>query len=166
MNNDIIDCTSGGLVKNANRNRPPVVGTYTESMTTEFSDATSSDWSLFTSSDEASFTTESTRDSFSTVDYADASVTDPFSSMINSLCSSEYSSNRTVACSMFSSSRPHTRFFTERTASVLDSTVEASIPRQVTVPYSEGFHSDNSSIVHVTYDSDPRYEQTYYPPNF
>ncbi|KAJ8532277.1 hypothetical protein K7X08_012200 [Anisodus acutangulus] len=136
LNSDIIDCTSGGIVKNANKNRPPVVGTYTESMATEFSDATSSDWSLFTSSDEASFTTESTRDSFSTVDYADASATDPFSSIINSLCASEYSSNRTVACSMFSSSKPHTRFFSERKGSVLDSTVGAKIPKQVTVPYS------------------------------
>ncbi|KAH0653940.1 hypothetical protein KY289_031618 [Solanum tuberosum] len=165
MNSDIIDCTSGGLVKNANRNRPPVVGTYTESMTAEFSDATSSDWSLFTSSDEASFTTESTRDSFSTVDYGDASATDPFSSIINSLCASDYSSNRTVACSMFSSSKPHTRFFSESKGSVLDSTAGASIPRQVTVPYSEGFHSDSSTHVHVEYGSEPRYEQTYYPYN-
>lgn len=165
MNNDIIDCTSGGLVKNANKNRPPVVGTYTESMTAEFSDATSSDWSIFTSSDEASFTTESTRDSFSTVDYADASAADPFSSIINSLCASEYSSNRTVACSMFSSSKPHTRFFSERKGCVLDSTVGDRIPKQVTVPYSEGFHSDSSTSVHVKYGSEPRYEQTYFPSN-
>lgn len=161
MNSDIIDYTSGGLVKNANKNRLPVVGTYTESMTAEFSDATSSDWSIFTSSDEASFTTESTRDSFSTVDYADAA--DPFSSIINSLCASEYSSNRTVACSMFSSSKPHTRFFSERKGSVLDSTVEPRIPRQVTVPYSEGFHSDSSTSVHVNYGSEPAYGQTYFP---
>ncbi|KAJ8542970.1 hypothetical protein K7X08_005493 [Anisodus acutangulus] len=167
LNSNIIDCTSGGIVKNANKNRPLVVGTYTESMATEFSDATSSDWSLFTSSDEASFTTESTRDSFSTVDYADASATDPFSSIINRLCASEYSSNRTVACSMFSSSKPHTRFFSERKGSVLDSTVGARIPKQVTVPYSEGFHSDSSTGVHVTYGSEPRCgpHQTYYPSN-
>lgn len=167
MNSDIIDYTSGELVKNANKNRPPVVGTYTESMTTEFSDATSSDWSLFTSSDEASFTTESTRDSFSTVDYADAIAADPFSSIINSLCASEYSSNRTVACSMFSSSKPHTRFFTERKGSVLDSIAGARIPKQVTVPYSEGFHSDSSTSVHAKYGSEPRYGpyQTYYPFN-
>ncbi|XP_055823145.1 ubiquitin carboxyl-terminal hydrolase 15 [Solanum dulcamara] len=165
MNSDIIDYTSDGLVKNANRNRPPAVGTYTESMTIEFSDATSSDWSLFTSSDEASFTTESTRDSFSTVDYADASVADPFSSIINNLCASEYSSNRTVACSMFSSSKPHTRFFSERKGSVLDSTAGARILNEVTVPYSEGFHSDSSTSVHVEYDSEPRYGQTYCPPN-
>ncbi|KAK4355321.1 hypothetical protein RND71_024292 [Anisodus tanguticus] len=167
LNSNIIDCTSGGIVKNANKNRPLVVGTYTESMATEFSDATSSDWSLFTSSDEASFTTESTRDSFSTVDYADASATDPFSSIINRLCASEYSSNRTVACSMFSSSKPHTRFFSERKGSVLDSTVGAGIPKQVTVPYSEGFRSDSSTSVHVTYGSEPRCgpHQTYYPSN-
>ncbi|CAA6665255.1 unnamed protein product [Spirodela intermedia] len=37
----------------------------------DFSDATSSDWSLFTSSDESSFTTESVSDSFSVADYSD-----------------------------------------------------------------------------------------------
>ncbi|KAK8540540.1 hypothetical protein V6N13_056678 [Hibiscus sabdariffa] len=42
----------------------------------ESSDATSSDWSLFTSSDEASFTAESARDSFTTVDH-DTSNGDP-----------------------------------------------------------------------------------------
>ncbi|XP_009609977.1 ubiquitin carboxyl-terminal hydrolase 15 [Nicotiana tomentosiformis] len=176
LNGNIIDCTSGGIVRNANRNRPPVVGTYTESMTAEFSDATSSDWSLFTSSDEASFTTESTRDSFSTVDYADASATDPFSSIINSLCASDRSSNRTVACSMFSSSKPHTRFFSERKGSVLDSSVAAGrldrvhgarVPRQVFVPPSEGFHSDSSTGVNVKYGSEPRFgpHQTYFPSN-
>ncbi|XP_059282920.1 ubiquitin carboxyl-terminal hydrolase 15 isoform X2 [Lycium ferocissimum] len=154
---------------NANKNRPPVVGTYTESMGTEFSDATSSDWSLFTSSDEASFTTESTRDSFSTVDYADASASDPFSSII-SLCASEYSSNRTVACSTFSGGKPHTRFFSERKGSVLYSRDQVHgdrIPKQVTVPYSEGFHCDSSTNVHVKYGSEPRCgpHQTYYPSN-
>ncbi|KAI3703938.1 hypothetical protein L1987_74134 [Smallanthus sonchifolius] len=46
----------------SNRNRAP--------SRVDFSDA-SSDWSIFTSSDDASFTTESTRDSFSTIDYTD-----------------------------------------------------------------------------------------------
>ncbi|CAL9748066.1 unnamed protein product [Musa acuminata subsp. burmannicoides] len=43
--------------------------THLDAWSMEFSDATSSDWTLFTSSDDSSFTTESTRDSFSTVDY-------------------------------------------------------------------------------------------------
>jgi ubiquitin carboxyl-terminal hydrolase 36/42 len=57
----------------------------------DFSDATSSDRSLFTSSDEASFTTESTRDSFSTIDYADACNADAFSSIFNDLYAPESS---------------------------------------------------------------------------
>ncbi|KAK7313220.1 hypothetical protein VNO77_37771 [Canavalia gladiata] len=40
----------------------------------KFSDATSSDWSIFTSSDEASFISESTMESFRTVDYGDSAV--------------------------------------------------------------------------------------------
>ncbi|URD92697.1 ubiquitin carboxyl-terminal hydrolase [Musa troglodytarum] len=40
--------------------------TYLDTSSMEFSDATSSDWTLFASSDDSSFTTESTRDSFST----------------------------------------------------------------------------------------------------
>lgn len=86
----------------------------------EFSDAaSSSDWSLFTSSDEAaSFTTESTRDSFSTVDYADASNMDPFSSILSSLYGSEYHPQKTIACNMFSTSKSQTRFFSENMGTV------------------------------------------------
>ncbi|KAF2287620.1 hypothetical protein GH714_001903 [Hevea brasiliensis] len=51
----------------------------------EFSDATSSGWSLSASSDEASFTTESTSDSFGTVDYTDACNADTFSSIFSNL---------------------------------------------------------------------------------
>jgi hypothetical protein len=44
----------------------------------DFSDAnSSSEWSLFTSSDESSFTTESTRDSFSMLDYSENSNSNP-----------------------------------------------------------------------------------------
>lgn len=86
----------------------------------EFSDAaSSSDWSLFTSSDEAaSFTTESTRDSFSTVDYADATNMDPFSSILSSLYASEYHPQKTIACNMFSTSKSQTRFFSENMGTV------------------------------------------------
>ncbi|KAJ9551526.1 hypothetical protein OSB04_015571 [Centaurea solstitialis] len=59
----------------SNRNRPLSC--------VDFSDANSSDWSsIFTSSDDASFTTESTRDSFSTIDHTD---TDPITSIFNTI---------------------------------------------------------------------------------
>ncbi|CAL0326465.1 unnamed protein product [Lupinus luteus] len=90
----------------ANRNALPVTQTYAESIRPEFSDATSSDWSIFTSSDEASFTTESTRDSFSTVDYGDSCNMDPISSIFN--YSRENSYNK------FSYSRPLTRFLPQK----------------------------------------------------
>ncbi|GMI65573.1 ubiquitin-specific protease 15 [Hibiscus trionum] len=93
-------------------------GNIAEPINTEFSDATSSDWSLFTSSDEASFTTDSARDSFSTVDYADASNGDPFS-IFNNLPAPESSYN-TVSCRRFSTSRPHTRFALEERGYVFD----------------------------------------------
>nr|KAJ0187691.1 hypothetical protein LSAT_V11C900496880 [Lactuca sativa] len=60
---------------------------------TDFSDAASSDWSIFTSSDDASFTTESTRDSFSTIDYTD---NDPISSIFNTLYSTTPDYNHTT----------------------------------------------------------------------
>ncbi|KAL8239339.1 hypothetical protein R6Q59_015906 [Mikania micrantha] len=60
----------------------------------DFSDAASSDWSIFTSSDDASFTTESTRDSFSTIDNTDNNT---------SYVPPDY----TVSCSRFSRSGPH-----------------------------------------------------------
>ncbi|KAF9666630.1 hypothetical protein SADUNF_Sadunf16G0248900 [Salix dunnii] len=86
----------------------------------DFSDATSSDRSIFTSSDEASFTTESTRDSFSTIDYADACNVDAFSSIFNDLYPPESSNRNTLCRRTFSYSRPQTRFISE-TGNVLDS---------------------------------------------
>ncbi|GFP95294.1 ubiquitin carboxyl-terminal hydrolase 15 [Phtheirospermum japonicum] len=69
----------------------------------------SDEWSLFTSSDDSSFTTESTRDSFSTLDHADL----PFSSIFNSLYPADCWSRRantTTACSVFPGGRSQTRF--------------------------------------------------------
>ncbi|KAJ6753944.1 UBIQUITIN CARBOXYL-TERMINAL HYDROLASE 15 [Salix purpurea] len=86
----------------------------------DFSDATSSDRSIFTSSDEASFTTESTRDSFSTIDYADACNVDAFTSIFNDLYPPESSNRNTLCRRTFSYSRPQTRFISE-TGNVLDS---------------------------------------------
>ncbi|BAT93233.1 hypothetical protein LR48_Vigan05g025000 [Vigna angularis] len=102
----IVDTTNGFLRKSTNRNALPVTQTYAENVKHEFSDATSSDWSLFTSSDEASFTTESTRDSFSTVDYGDSCNMDPISSIFNYTPEKSYMK--------FSHSRPVTRVFPEK----------------------------------------------------
>ncbi|KAJ8754657.1 hypothetical protein K2173_010748 [Erythroxylum novogranatense] len=81
----------------------------------EFSDATS-DWSLFTSSDEASFTTESTRDSFSTLDYSDTLYS-------NNLYTPESLSPDAVCLRNFSNSRPETKFFLEERGYVFDSSL-------------------------------------------
>ncbi|KAJ0257202.1 Ubiquitin carboxyl-terminal hydrolase 15 [Hirschfeldia incana] len=86
-------------------------------------ESSSSEWSLFTSSDEAaSFTTESTRDSFSTVDYTDGchvldSSSSPFPNIFHNLYHNnnnvEPSPHNTVACRMFSGTKPETRYFVE-----------------------------------------------------
>ncbi|CAM8951988.1 unnamed protein product [Rhodiola kirilowii] len=71
------------VLRNASWNIPPAVETYVHSVRSEFSDATSSDWSIFTSSDDASFTTESTRDSFSALDSVDRCNNDVISSIFS-----------------------------------------------------------------------------------
>ncbi|KAK3027291.1 hypothetical protein RJ639_041112 [Escallonia herrerae] len=111
--------SSNGIHRSSDRNRP--LETYAKSRITEFSDATSSEWSIFTSSDEASFTTESTRDSFSTVDYADACNLEPFSSIFSSLYTPEYSPHKTVSCSRFSGSKSETKLLSEGKGYVFDS---------------------------------------------
>ncbi|XP_021867027.2 ubiquitin carboxyl-terminal hydrolase 15 [Spinacia oleracea] len=125
----------------------------------EFSDATTSDWSLFTSSDEASFTSESTRDSFSTVDYSDNGNVDPFSSMFGIHSSCVRPTQRMVSCSMFSGSKPVTRYVSEQTGYVLDSDhavdnmqVGGNM-RQVSVPFNEAFLSDSEYQNFVNYES-------------
>ncbi|MFQ6620936.1 hypothetical protein Gotur_002619 [Gossypium turneri] len=129
--------SNGILRQSANSNIHRVVEMYAEPSNMEFSDATSSDWSLFTSSDEASFTTESTRDSFSTVDYTDTSNGgDPFS-IFNNLYTPESSSCNTVSCSMFSTSRPHTRYVLEEKGYVLDSYSSAQLVNQDQVNFNQ-----------------------------
>ncbi|XP_042478577.1 ubiquitin carboxyl-terminal hydrolase 15-like [Macadamia integrifolia] len=115
--------TSNDILRCANGNTATMRETYPESMSMEFSDATSSDWSIFTSSDDASFTTESTRDSFSTSDYADTVNLDPISSIFNSFYPPEYSSHRTVSCRRFSVIKPQTRFLSEDKGFVWDSSL-------------------------------------------
>lgn len=122
---------------------------YAEPISMEFSDATSSDWSLFTSSDEASFTTESTRDSFSTVDYADASSGDPFS-IFNNLYTPESSSCNTVSCRMFSTSRPQTGYVLEEKGYVLDSYSSA----QPVIRVQENLKQVGNSLTKISLDSD------------
>ncbi|KAF3442285.1 hypothetical protein FNV43_RR16201 [Rhamnella rubrinervis] len=118
--NSFTNNTANGVWRTANRNVIPVMETYADPAGIEFSDATSSDWSLFTSSDEASFTTESTRDSFSTVDYADTCNMDPISSLFHSLYAPDYSRN-SVSCRKFSNSRPQTRFVSQEKGHILNS---------------------------------------------
>ncbi|WOH03053.1 hypothetical protein DCAR_0522444 [Daucus carota subsp. sativus] len=101
--------------------RAPYMDNYPRSRTMDFSDATSSDWSIFTSSDDASFTTDSTRDSFSTVDHADAGNMDLSASLFNSFCAPEYPSHKTVSCSRFSGSKFRERFVHEENGNVYDS---------------------------------------------
>lgn len=143
--------SSTGSLRTANGSRTPITETRSQAMN-EFSDATSSsDWSLFTSSDEASFTTESTRDSFSTVDYADASNVDPFS-IFNSLYAPEYPPLKTIACSVFATSKPQTRYFSENMGAVW----ECYVPQVSFSSAEEALDTDNFCREDVTYWSDPR----------
>ncbi|XP_043701654.1 ubiquitin carboxyl-terminal hydrolase 15-like [Telopea speciosissima] len=134
--------TSNDILRSPNGNILTMRETYAESKSIEFPDTTSSDWSIFTSSDDASFTTESTRDSFSTADYADTVNLDPISSIFNSFYPPEYSSHRTVSCRRFSFSKPQTRFLSEDKGFVwdsslsnepLDSVQNGENPKQVSV---------------------------------
>ncbi|XP_044501075.1 ubiquitin carboxyl-terminal hydrolase 15 [Mangifera indica] len=102
----------------SNKSTLPMMERYVEPTSMEFSDAASSDWSFFTSSDEASFTTESARDSFSTVDYSDTNG-DPVSIFMTGYA--ESASRNTVCCRTFSNSKPQTRFILEKKGYVLDS---------------------------------------------
>lgn len=96
---------------------------FADSLSMDFSDATSSEWSLFTSSDESSFTTESTRDSFSVVDYGDNAGLDPISSIFGPCYAPEHPPGNFVSCTRFSPSNSQTRYFSESTGFVSDSSV-------------------------------------------
>lgn len=112
----------------------------------DFSDATSSDWSILSNSDDASFTTESTRDSFSTVDYADNN-TDPISSIFNTTLYAprDYLSRNTISCSRFSTSGAHTRFMEEEQRAVLKSYRLRNTEKAYCYP-NEAFASSSSSL--------------------
>ncbi|KAJ4981107.1 hypothetical protein NE237_031944 [Protea cynaroides] len=153
---------SNDILRSANRNILPMGETYGESMSMEYSDTTSSDWSIFTSSDDASFTTESTTDSFSTADYADAVNLDPISSIFNSLYPPEYSLHKTVSCRRFSFSKPQTRFVSEDRGFVwdsslsnepLDSVQNGENPKQVSVFSTEPLSSVTNCSMFVKYGS-------------
>lgn len=96
---------------------------FADSVSTDFSDATSSEWSLFTSSDESSFTTESTRDSFSVVDYGDNAGLDPISSIFGPYYAPDHPPANFASCTRFSPSNPQTRYFSESTGFVSDSSL-------------------------------------------
>ncbi|XP_009149147.1 ubiquitin carboxyl-terminal hydrolase 15 isoform X1 [Brassica rapa] len=118
-------------------------------------ESSSSEWSLFTSSDEAaSFTTESTRDSFSTVDYTDGchvlDSSSPFSIFNNLHHNVEPSPHNTVACRMFSGTKPETRYFVEEEANHNNSVVMDDIS-------SHGYYQQS---MYVDYETNCQ-EQTY-----
>ncbi|TVU33240.1 hypothetical protein EJB05_25030 [Eragrostis curvula] len=96
---------------------------FADSVSADFSEATSSEWSLFTSSDESSFTTESTRDSFSVVDYGDNAGLDPISSIFGPCYAPEHPPGNFVSSTRFSPSNPQTRYFSESTGFVSDSSM-------------------------------------------
>ncbi|XP_047966144.1 ubiquitin carboxyl-terminal hydrolase 15-like [Salvia hispanica] len=85
--NNLVGREANGVLIREIRSRASSLSNYME-----FSDATSSDWSVFTSSDDSSFTTESTRDS---VDHGDLA----FSSIFQSMYPVDSPSRRTVSCS-------------------------------------------------------------------
>ncbi|KAL2234919.1 UNVERIFIED_CONTAM: Ubiquitin carboxyl-terminal hydrolase 15, partial [Sesamum indicum] len=122
-----------------------------------FSDVTSSDWSPFTSSDDSSFTTESTRDSFSTLDHAEVR----FSSIFQSLYPADCTSRRTISCSVFPFSKSLTRFAHEEKGFIsfsspprLDQEEESAWP-DVEIR-TAGSYGEISVGEDVNYSSDPR----------
>ncbi|XP_073142932.1 ubiquitin carboxyl-terminal hydrolase 15-like isoform X2 [Henckelia pumila] len=127
----------------------------------EFSDATSCNSPLFTSSDDSSFTTESTSDSFSTLDYMD---TVPFPSVFQSLYPTDSLSRRTISCSMFPGSIPETGYVHEEKGFVSVSYVQnhtnqdwrGDPVRPHVVPHSmTGLFDDYYSYgVNLNYDDD------------
>ncbi|KAL8135556.1 hypothetical protein AgCh_010262 [Apium graveolens] len=121
-------CFTNGTVNNLDRNNLPFIEGDPNSRKMEFLDANSSDWSIFTSSDDASFTTESTRDSFSTVDCADGSNMDPLSSIFNTVYVPEYSSHRTVSCCSYDSSKSHKRYASVQNGFIFDSLLSTQSP--------------------------------------
>ncbi|KAL0923990.1 hypothetical protein M5K25_004786 [Dendrobium thyrsiflorum] len=93
----------------------------TNLVSTDFSDATSSELSLFTSSDDSSFTTESTRDSISTVDHGDSSGLDTISSIFGPFYMPESSQGNGISCTKSLLSTLQTRIHREKRAFILDS---------------------------------------------
>ncbi|KAK8985512.1 hypothetical protein V6N11_068766 [Hibiscus sabdariffa] len=149
--------SNGILRQSANSNIHRVVEMYAGPTNLEFSDAaSSSDWSLFTSSDEASFTTESTRDSFSTVDHADPSTGDPFSIFNNFYTPESSSSCNTVSCSMFSTSRPHTRYVLEEKSYVLDSHSSAQLVNRDQDNFKQSVTNPPNCLIATYVDFHPR----------
>ncbi|KAL1551185.1 ubiquitin-specific protease ubp15 [Salvia divinorum] len=93
--------SSNGVLIRESRSRLPSLRNYSE-----FPDAASSDWSVFTNSDDSSFTTESTRDSFSTVDHGDAAS----SSIFQSMYPVDPPTRRNISCSVFPGSKARTEY--------------------------------------------------------
>lgn len=126
-------------------------------------ESSSSEWSLFTSSDEASFTTESTRDSFSTVDYTDVchvvDSSSPFSIFNNLYHNVEPSPHNTVACRMFSGTKPETRYFVEEVTNHNNTVLLDSAPSPSPSPYLSHDYYDQS--MYVNYETNPEFNGQY-----
>lgn len=153
--------SNGTLRRSTSRNVLPVMGACTEPVCLKFSDAMSSDWSLFTSSDEASFTTESTRDSFSTVDYVDTWNMDT-SSIFDISNAPRYCRN-TASHRQFSIHRPRARFLSEQKSHILDSYLSTQplnksqkqgFSNRLADPSNE-FSSESHCCTSVKYGSNP-----------
>ncbi|KZV50028.1 Ubiquitin-specific protease 15 isoform 1 [Dorcoceras hygrometricum] len=124
-----------------------------------FSDTTSCNSPLFTSSDDSSFTTESTSDSFSTVDYVD---TVPFCPVFQSLYPAGSLSRRTISCSMFPGSMPPERGYVHEEKGYVSVSYVPNLtsqdwrgdPGMEIVPRSTGFFDDHRYGVNLSYDDD------------
>lgn len=153
--------SNGTLRRRTSRNVLPVMGACTEPVCLKFSDAMSSDWSLFTSSDEASFTTESTRDSFSTVDYVDTWNMD--TSSIFDISNAPRFCGNSASHRQFSIHRPRARFLSERKSHILDSYLSTQplnksqkqgFSNRLADPSNE-FSSESHCCTSVKYGSNP-----------
>jgi ubiquitin carboxyl-terminal hydrolase 36/42 len=124
-------------------------------------ESSSSEWSLFTSSDEASFTTESTRDSFSTIDYTDVchvvDSSSPFAIFNNVYHNVEPSPHNTVACRMFSGTKPETRYFVEQETNHNNTVVLDATPSLYPIPAPYPPHDYYDQSMYVNYETNPEF---------
>ncbi|ERN02450.1 hypothetical protein AMTR_s00096p00170210 [Amborella trichopoda] len=117
------------------------------------SDYAFSDGVLFTSSDDASFTTESTRDSTSTMDYSEAFGFDPTSTFLSSLYYWPDYSYKPVSNMKATECKIQTRFFFENKGQVLNFSNEERKQEEVTDSFLGPLASAGKCSVGVGHDS-------------